>query len=413
MLWLNAALAFAVTMLILSMVTNVFVETIHRFAGMREKGLALMLGHLFDRVLAQRYPELGGGTATMTEEQRLALATKRELFIDYMTVNRAPTGTALKGDVNRADFRGEKDEPWYLWPWRGRRLDRLEVNGFMARLGSSEFGDLVRANAGEALTEVLKDLAQKFDDFGAEASEFFARRARLLAVAVSIVVAWFMYVQPYEIFRTFIDDPAKAAAVIDLQEGATKDLEAYLERKVAEAKVEFDRAETALTSSTSDNAISAKEDLDNARKAWDDAKLYAVSTKLKLTDAGVPIGWSVERMESAGFYEVNFLGLFKIPWPSWNAPNGLRTAMWLILGGLLVGLGGPFWYDIIKSLSAITALIGGAKGKEEKAEPKPPGGGRDTAQPQNPVDHFETAAKGRDAATGGGAGEVPDDEPVG
>ena len=125
------------------------------------------------------------------------------------------------------------------------------------------------------------------------------------------------------------------------------------------------------------------------------------------------LGWTDDRRATAGFTEWQLFNFFKIPVPDLASGNGLRTAMWLILGGLLVGLGGPFWYDVIKSLSAITSLIGGAKGKEETAAAKAPGGAPGTAQPETPVDHFKVAAEGRDAATGGGAGEVPDDEPVG
>ena len=51
MAWLNAALAFAITFLILSMVASVFVETLHRFLGMRERGLKLLVGQYYDRVL--------------------------------------------------------------------------------------------------------------------------------------------------------------------------------------------------------------------------------------------------------------------------------------------------------------------------------------------------------------------------
>ena len=48
---IEAALAFAVTMLVLSIVSSTLVETIHRIFGMREDGYRKMLGRLFDDVL--------------------------------------------------------------------------------------------------------------------------------------------------------------------------------------------------------------------------------------------------------------------------------------------------------------------------------------------------------------------------
>ena len=65
MTWLNAALAFAITMLILSMVTSVFVETIHRFIGLREKGLKLLVGHVYDWVIAPYLDKQGLNSAAL------------------------------------------------------------------------------------------------------------------------------------------------------------------------------------------------------------------------------------------------------------------------------------------------------------------------------------------------------------
>ena len=50
---IEAALAFAITMLALSMVCSAFVEIIHRAFAMREAGLKYMLGQMFDQVLAK------------------------------------------------------------------------------------------------------------------------------------------------------------------------------------------------------------------------------------------------------------------------------------------------------------------------------------------------------------------------
>ena len=48
---IEAALAFAITMLALSLVVSSFVEIIHRICSMREAGLKYMLGQMLDQVL--------------------------------------------------------------------------------------------------------------------------------------------------------------------------------------------------------------------------------------------------------------------------------------------------------------------------------------------------------------------------
>ena len=50
---IEAALAFAITMLALSLVVSSFVEIIHRIFSMREAGLKYVLGQMFDQVLAK------------------------------------------------------------------------------------------------------------------------------------------------------------------------------------------------------------------------------------------------------------------------------------------------------------------------------------------------------------------------
>ena len=181
MLVLSAALAFAITMLILSMVTNVIVETIHRLIRMRQKGLRLMLGHLYDRVVAPMVPNAGGAAVT----------AGRDAFVEMMTINRAPSGTAMIG-VKSVD---DGDAGYWVWPWDGRRLDKLTVEAFMSRLGGSDYSDVIRmlgANSAAGVEGLLGSIAQKFQEFGDEASTFFQRRARFLAVVVSMFVAWFV-----------------------------------------------------------------------------------------------------------------------------------------------------------------------------------------------------------------------------
>jgi len=381
---LNAALAFAITMLILSLVTNVLVETIHRVIRMRQKGLRLMLGHLFDRVIAPLCP---GANAE-------ALDKNRSAFLDLMTINRSPTGTALKGEKSVAD----SDAGFWLWPWDGRRLDNLGLDGFMSRLGGSDFSDDIRmAGAGSqaGLNTVLSDIGQKFQEFGDEASQFFQRRARFLAVVVSMGAAWFLYVHPYEIFATFIDDSAVAQRVIDMQDQTTPD---------AMAK---------FAAGTTDNEPAAPVDtatVDGTGQT-DPAQMEAAKAEVKvyidqLTTAGVPIGWTDERLKAAGFAQWEFLNL---PYPVLGEKHSLTTIVWLLLGGLLVGLGGPFWYDLVKSLSSIRSLVGLRAAPSDAAT----NAGGAPGLPQTAIDHFLTSAAGRDAATGAAAAEEEDEPAVG
>ena len=175
---LDAGLAFAITMLILAMVVTTLVETLHRLFGLREKGLAILLGNFYDRILFSR----SGGA--------LRGADDRRRFIEMMTINRGPVGkapmTRARAALNRhlnVDAQSE-DRKFLSWIWGGRRLGSLGLTAFMERLGGSEYGAQLVTQAGTAgdkgVEWVVKDVAQKFDAFGVEASEYFESRARLL-----------------------------------------------------------------------------------------------------------------------------------------------------------------------------------------------------------------------------------------
>ena len=87
-----------------------------------------------------------------------------------------------------------------------------------------------------------------------------------------------------------------------------------------------------------------------------------------MTDLGVPIGWPDNVADLPACNSSSAQGQFclvtgnlfwlGIPliWPS------LPAAIWLVLGGLLVGLGSPFW------ARAISALTGAQKGVAKVTE---------------------------------------------
>ena len=400
MTWLNAALAFAITMLILSMVTSVFVETIHRLIGLREKGLANMLGHFYDRVIDTHVRQAGE-----------TLETTRQDFVDSMTINRGLPGVAGGSQVATGSDGTHADGSLMSRIWSGRRLSRLGLDEFMSRLGSSPFGDALRGNIAamgeDTAHAALKDVAQKFEAFGHEAGVFFERRARLLSVLVALGVAWFACVNPYDLMRTYLSNEAVTKAVLDMQETVMADYEKVQKARIAEKqdlenkaadKAVAAEAESAKVPDNNDleaKAAAAAQELEAAKRSLDEAIAGGERAVKTLQEAGVPIGWTPERLAAAGFYKTTLLGI-NIPLPTRSV--NLAVVFWLFAGGLLIGLGGPFWYDAVKSLTSIKSVLGGAKATTS-ADTR--AAATETAQPETPVEHFMTGAAGRDAANGG------------
>jgi hypothetical protein len=417
---ISAALAFAVTMLVLSMVVSTLVETIHRILGMRERGLYYMLGLLYDHVLAPYRRDPNNPTQPPAPELRTD-------FQERMSENRtpvaltAPTGTARTSiPLLARDRTGEASILSRLWRalganWRGRGLSNLTTVAFMERLGAHPLSDRIVlksqmagsdvANANtppNPLDAVLQDIAQKFEAYANEASVFFERRARTLSVAVAFVLAFALHVNAIEIFRTLMRDPALTEAIIARKDEATKAFEA--------ARPEAEKKPAVAPSGAELNAFQqAAKDVEALRKEY-----AAAIDKLKATEAqlGGLVGWTDERekaffpkrerhvCEAAGKRPRQVAAASQCVADETHSVRVSKRLDWrivvgLLLGGLLVGLGAPFWYDMVNSLSSIRNV---ARGQPAPASPATPGGApagaggaAPTPQPRTPVDAFKAA----------------------
>lgn len=182
---IEAALAFAITMLALSLVVSSFVEVIHRTFKLREAGLKYMLEQLFDQVLAKYVEPLAQAEIDKGKSAPQAYKAVRDDFIMRMTANRAPVG--LKPDPTLASkvvrdprpmragrqrlvwwFRNTK--PWLRLGnlWGGRRVTALTPTEFMERLGSVDVGDAIRNTAArgpvKAVDATLKTIVDGADN---------------------------------------------------------------------------------------------------------------------------------------------------------------------------------------------------------------------------------------------------------
>lgn len=400
---IEAALAFAITMLVLSIVCSALVETIHRIFGMREAGFRKMLGEIFDHVLA---PYAG--------------AEGKEQFQARMSSIRCPVGmTSSRIEPKMPTTRWERVFEWIETLWRGRGMSSHTTAVFMERLGTSPIGkELVRkveaavrakvdaAPRSEADAEkerkkavdcALQDVAQKFEAFGREASTFFERRARLLAVIVAIVVAFLLHVDAVDLFETLMRDPNSRSAVLATQDDALR----WAKRiEAGAAKLE--------------KAAPSTEEIRTAAADMKQAESH-------LRDLGVPIGWTDKRLEQTNFWgwsrdtcEAPGLPATQID-PSKpcdqgkkrvrklpvGIPTDLTLCLGLILGGLLIGLGAPFWTDVIASFTRVGDVARIIPGVDVPAIPPvpPPGGELPTPQPRTPVDVFKTAHEAKQQAS--------------
>ena len=429
---IEAALAFAITMLALSLVVSSFVEIIHRIFSMREEGLKHVLRQMFDQVIKKH----------LTEEKRLELVNQsrpagqpqiasaeealkilRDAFVARMSANRAPMGAAPKAAAtNQAESAGPRNRLAHFWEhsvrlWNGRDLAAMTPAEFMERLGSMEVGHAIAkanidarkaaedagATAAEAAHVVLKDVAQKFEAFGKEASGYFEGRARLLSVVVAIALAFAAHVDAVDLFKTYLRDPNARAKVIEQSGAITAQHKAAMEAAITLKAIDPNATLT---------PEEVKKEIETLKNDWKEAIAKANSTVKQYADLGLPLGWTDERIERAkmtppwvwtckdpnktggeGFGSL-WKNCDKNKWQKvalFHVPFAPGDVLYLFLGGLLIGLGAPFWYDAVVGLTNIRNNARGTAPADAQTRAAVVAARASTAQPVTAVDAFRVS----------------------
>jgi hypothetical protein len=371
--WLEAMLAFALTMVALSTMVTAIMEVFHRFVRSREAGFQVMTQKLFDEVI---WPRLGS-RGSMGQDQA------RTEFIRALTRN--PVATTSSGTAN-GKSRG-KLLALIGTVWKGiantfapDRVAGMSAMEFMERFAGTQIGKTLATEAGDYVSTAINDLAQKFDRFGAGASQLFYHKARAISVGVSIVLAFAINVDAVRLFQSYLHDQPLRQRVIEKQEQfgeKMRDTNATLEKVKSDPK-----------------AKDAQSELDAIKKGLAD-----VQTGIgDLRTLGVPIGhdyypWCEGKKEKGGFKDSACKSQPTSFYEPLETSEGWSWFGSVLLAGLLIGLGAPFWFDLAsglsKSLGVLKSLGVGEKTKTEEKATLPEGA---DVPPRTPVEAFKTAA---------------------
>ena len=262
-------------------------------------------------------------------------------------------------------------------------LKNLTTLEFIERLPETAAGrGLVieaRKHGRKYIETFLKDLASKYEDFGESATEYFARRARLVSVVVAIGLAFSLNINAIHLFKTFLVNREIRQAMIKQGHIVAANLQ---------------KTEAALQQLIKTRGGEEKKNLEEVEK-----NVQKINKTVKtLSSTGIPIGWDTaiwKRQTWTEKEDINNLTLRTMA-KAW------LLFLWVgsvLLTGLLIGLGGPFWFNTFRKLSVLTGIVRGfqtpvQKEKEQEMVPR--------AKPEEKPDQkpkvvtiFETAAKAR------------------
>jgi hypothetical protein len=289
--YLDAALAFALTMLAVSTLVTQIVRLGQNLLKLRNAGLQQMLAEYFT--------------------QELKPVVEREL-------NRLKTD--LKDNVAE-QVRQQAGALSVELPFRREELAHLtevSTEELIERLKRSPLGKSLLESLGNKANSVFAELGTRYEIVGNRFSQNFRENSRLWTTILALAVAFLLNVDSLYIVDTYVKNEGMRQAVIaqkeSLEDGYTS----------LSTKLQEDSAKDSITKEEFEQAFGdTKNELD------------------VFTSAGFPIGLAY--FPHACFQNPAFSDCGQRSYLFWG--------IGCILTGLLAGLGAPFWYDAVTGLS--------------------------------------------------------------
>lgn len=329
---LDAALAFALTMAALATVVTIIMEIAMMALGLKARDQVKLIGKLVEDVVQARFGE-------MDDHQK------------WLAVRRILNNTVLAKKSQMADQEGGQS---YIFGKARGVHDKVSLEHVLRRLLEnadldplSQMRDELRAN--------LKAVALKYDEFRSSLAMNFGRRARTRSLVVGISLAAVLNVDGLRLFETFASNPQLTSSVITEMEPI---LEAAGE---AQKEMEEQLKTLNLQETTVENLNTAVGDLK--------AELGVIR------QLGLPIGGDyyphcyIRAGDSSSASERAKLDPLcepASPISGERLKDPFGWALRILITGLLMGLGAPFWYDVAKRLAQVRQAFGAKGGVAER-----------------------------------------------
>ncbi|MFH1982733.1 MAG: hypothetical protein ABIL58_12895 [Pseudomonadota bacterium] len=328
---LQIALAIAVSMLMFATLATMVVEIIHKVLGMRRIGLKKMLQAFYTGEVKQRIQ-------VMLKREKAASEDMPE-FIDKIT---------LKGSDSN--------------------VTTLE---FIRRLADTEIGKGISQRVDTEVDALIEEIAVRYEEYGRQASVWFRKYSQIGTVLVSVLVALCLNINGVIIFKAFLQNETLARKVALQAEQAMTSYQ--IQAKSLAATIDKNDADT----------TDVDADMKSLKESVDRLKTSVADT----IEMGLPIGWPFTWYNgNVSTIDKSKKNAEKTTEKTMDAPDWFVWVITTILTGLLIGLGGPFWYDVVKRLTPINQVAGAlvrqpsSTDDPEKEGESPRGGGIGAAE---------------------------------
>lgn len=315
---LDAALAFALTMAALATVVTILMEIGLRFLGLRRKDQVTLVKRLYDDHLAESVGLTSGDAVKRWEVARQVLENPL-------------AGVKMAASEQDQGFASGQGAAIY---------DKISVEHLLRRVVEVDEIKAAFAKTEDELRDRLTALAQKYDEYRSAMAARFKSQAQAWSLALGIALALALNVDGLRLFEFYVDNSDRSAAVIERQDAILANVEA------AEARLAAARAE-ALGEGALKDLDAAVTELTEQGRTIDELEL---PIGRKFFPYCLVLSKPEDRKASAD-------ALCRSE--GYNESESIAWLVKVLLTGLLIGLGAPFWYDVAKRLAKVRSAFGG------------------------------------------------------
>ncbi len=356
MVLLDSVLAFTLIMGALAGVVTLLMEMIHRLLNFRARGMAVLFDHFYSDVLANRLGVEDENRVKEIKDEILKNRSRHMMVSAEKWLHRWLTG-------------------WWLPRWLSDKIiialtscDKIDTDDMLLRISRLKEFKAFSIKAGERLESSLEELEEKYDEYSLAMTEYFRRRAQLMSLLVGVLLAFSVNIDGVKLFDELLKNSDMRASYISQQES--------LEKSFAETQKRIETFEK------TGKDLSNKEQIEALNQ-----NMTLIQNQLSdFNTSSLPIGWEdfpekgdpfPVRDEEAGIIS-SYLGWFVdcLGW-AWE------QKVWVfkvLITGLLIGLGAPFWFEVAQKLSQTRQVF---KGKENDVDTQSANAAQQPTQSQN------------------------------
>ncbi len=375
--WLVALLAFAGIFAVLSTVTTIVTEGIHKLIAARSGGLQRMLRSLHhtmsldqadaasDLRVDHRRADTSGKASKAFAAEMSSIPTKRDTFLERLAAR-----------------------TWIL-KRLGRRFDSLTKLQFVEQLAQTEFGRELATADRPAIERKIALMSYQFDRMGEAQTAVFRMRAKMLSSLAAFAFVVLANVNALEIYRHLASNEEAMSETLQFLNVQSSDgsSEQAITQRISDLQQTLNRLEALPVDSTGASVQQNAELIAGLREEASGLRqsLEQVDTQLSaLTVSGLPMGQSyfpycgdtnlfsgLAGMIGAGTGDDDAgAGTVVVTDAKCAAQANKSVAqrvflssegyVWLfcmIASAGLLGLGAPFWFNVFRTAAQMTGKV--------------------------------------------------------